>query len=180
MDLIHFVLLFIMTIIGACILWVGSWTLKRAGRQEHTRKFKTTTILILAVATLVLVVLEWEWRTNRVELVWNEEVTIHIKAFEQEAFLDNPTDFDFYLYNSKTGKKLSFDFEHGDWYAFKFYKVKHNSNWLLIKDQSSPYNWVIDWSKMETQNTSIPYSEESDWELIEVATLTPFYNFEMQ
>lgn len=167
-----------MGMLGACILYLGSWALQKAGKQQHLKKFRITTVVILVVVSLVLVILEWEMRTYRVELDWNEVVTIHIKAFEREAFLDNPTDFDFYLYNSSTGQELYFDFHSIDWAAFKFYKVKQNSQWLAIEDQSSPFYWIIDGSSMEIQKRTTEYLKESKWELTEVATLTPTYIFE--
>lgn len=168
------ILIFIFGVIPFLVLaWGGKVLLEKFGYKGRIRTYYKGSVFLLFAFLIFFFVYEKSLRTYRSEFMLNPQIAISTVIVEQISFLDSPSDCSFQIENTKGGKKLSIDFHSINGSIFKFYSTKENETILIINREitAPPVYWIIDLIKLELKERKTEFIEETNYTLIEKATL---------
>jgi hypothetical protein len=180
MDLIHIIISVFIGLSGILLIRLGGILLNKKGYKAKLKSYYKHSSLFLLAVILFLYLIEKSFRTHYSNFKLGDNIKIQIKETEIESFLDSPTDYTFSILNLNTNQELTFNYSTNDVYPFKFYLKEENKNQLFINQEGGPVGvyWIVNLKTLKQENRQTEFLEETNFKLIEVATLNHFHKIE--
>lgn len=127
------------------VILLGTWGLKKAGKDTWARPLRKYLLILLGLAIVTLLILDWTDRNHFRSFALNERYEIHLQIEEIDSFLDQPTEYTINI-EGIAGKSGNFTMQT-DGCCLKFYdSAKYSVIWLEGIDELVGFNWYLDYT----------------------------------